>query len=588
MAQYLSAKMADSGDSQMAMTWTEANLAVTAPGQIFELIDAEVMGVKTQIFKNAPAHLGQVFAGARGHGEKTFLVYEGESYSFTQAMDQIDALSNLLVNTYGVKKGDRVAVAMRNYPEWVMSFAAIISVGAVSVSMNSWWVEDEMDFALQDSGAKVLICDQQRFDVAAESCKKFGVKVLVARAEKSLPAGVDKWQDALAPHLAAGLKCPVVEISSDDDATILYTSGTTGRPKGAVSTHRAIISALMGFSSRNSVLTMSGTKLKEVTGPEVPTSFILIVPLFHVTGCVPVMMSCFIAGLKLAIMYKWDAEKALEMIEREKITNFVGVPTQSWDLVNSPAFDKYDTTSLRAVGGGGAPSPTSLVGKVNDKVKNGSPQLGYGMTETNAFGPGITGSDYLAHPTSTGRAVLPMRVEVRDDNLKSLPTGEAGEIWFFGPMLIRGYWNRPEATAETIVDGWLRSGDIGRLDAEGFVYVEDRVKDMILRAGENIYGAEVESAIYDHPAVHEAAVFGVPHERLGEEVGVAILPKDGMALDPQDLWKFLDGKIANFKIPAHVVVMTEPLPRNAAGKFLKRELQQRLAKGELKAAQRAK
>ena len=588
MAQYLSAKMADSGDSQMAMTWTEANLAVTAPGQIFELIDAEVMGVKTQIFKNAPAHLGQVFAGARGHGEKTFLVYEGESYSFTQAMDQIDALSNLLANTYGVKKGDRVAVAMRNYPEWVMSFAAIISVGAVSVSMNSWWVEDEMDFALQDSGAKVLICDQQRFDVAAESCKKFGVKVLVARAEKSLPAGVDKWQDALAPHLAAGLKCPVVEISSDDDATILYTSGTTGRPKGAVSTHRAIISALMGFSSRNSVLTMSGTKLKEVTGPEVPTSFILIVPLFHVTGCVPVMMSCFIAGLKLAIMYKWDAEKALEMIEREKITNFVGVPTQSWDLVNSPAFDKYDTTSLRAVGGGGAPSPTSLVGKVNDKVKNGSPQLGYGMTETNAFGPGITGSDYLAHPTSTGRAVLPMRVEVRDENLKSLPTGEAGEIWFFGPMLIRGYWNRPEATAETIVDGWLRSGDIGRLDAEGFVYVEDRVKDMIIRAGENIYGAEVESVIYDHPAVHEAAVFGVPHERLGEEVGVAILPKDGLALDPQDLWKFLEGKIGAHKIPVHVVVMTEPLPRNAAGKFLKRELQQRLAKGELKAAQRTK
>ena len=586
MAQYLSAKMADTGDSQMAMTWTEANLAVTAPGQIFELIDAEVMGVKTQIFKNAPAHLGQVFAGARGHGEKTFLVYEGESYSFTQAMDQIDALSNLLANTYGVKKGDRVAVAMRNYPEWVMSFAAIISVGAVSVSMNSWWVEDEMDFALQDSGAKVLICDQQRFDVAAESCKKFGVKVLVARAEKSLPAGVDKWQDALAPHLAAGLKCPVVDISSDDDATILYTSGTTGRPKGAVSTHRAIISALMGFSSRNSVLTMSGTKLKEVTGPEVPTSFILIVPLFHVTGCVPVMMSCFIAGLKLAIMYKWDAEKALEMIEREKITNFVGVPTQSWDLVNSPAFDKYDTSSLRAVGGGGAPSPTSLVGKVNDKVKNGSPQLGYGMTETNAFGPGITGSDYLAHPTSTGRAVLPMRVEVRDDNLKSVPTGEAGEIWFFGPMLIRGYWNRPEATAETIVDGWLRSGDIGRLDAEGFVYVEDRVKDMIIRAGENIYGAEVESVIYDYPAVHEAAVFGVPHERLGEEVGVAIFPKDGLALDPQDLWKFLEGKTAAHKIPVHVVVMTEPLPRNAAGKFLKRELQQRLAKGELKAASR--
>ncbi len=572
----------------MSMTFTEANLAVTAPGQIFELIDAEVFGVKMQVFKNAPAHLGQVFAGARGHGDKTFLVYEGETYTFTQAMDQIDALSNLLVNTYGVKKGDRVAVAMRNYPEWVMSFAAIISVGAISVSMNSWWVEDEMDFAIQDSGAKVLICDQQRFDIAAASCTKLGVKVLVVRAEKSLPSGVDKWQDALAPHLAAGLKCPSIDIAPDDDATILYTSGTTGRPKGAVSTHRAIISALMAFSSRNSVLTMSGTKLKDVTGPEIPTSFILIVPLFHVTGCVPVMMSCFIAGLKLAIMYKWDAEKALEMIEREQITNFVGVPTQSWDLVNSPVFDKYDTTSLRAVGGGGAPSPTSLVGKVNDKVKNGSPQLGYGMTETNAFGPAITGSDYLERPSSTGRAVLPMRVEVRDENLKPLPTGEAGEIWFFGPMLIRGYWNRPDATAETIVDGWLRSGDIGRLDAEGFVYVEDRVKDMILRAGENIYGAEVESAIYDHPAVHEAAVFGVPHDRLGEEVGVAILPKTGVSLDPKDLWSFLEGKIAPFKVPEHVIVMREPLPRNAAGKFLKRELQQRLAKGELTAQTRTK
>jgi len=183
---------------------------------------------------------------------------------------------------------------------------------------------------------------------------------------------------------------------------------------------------------------------------------------------------------------------------------------------------------------------------------------------------------------------LPMLVEVRDENLKPVPTGEAGEIWFFGPMLIRGYWNRPDATAETIVDGWLRSGDIGRLDADGFVYVEDRVKDMILRAGENIYGAEVESAIYDHPSVHEAAVFGVPHERLGEEVGVAILPKAGAVLDLQNLWKFLEGKISAHKVPSHVIVMNEPLPRNAAGKFLKRELQQRMSKGELKAETRVK
>jgi long-chain acyl-CoA synthetase len=564
----------------MSMTFVEANTAVTGPGQIFELIDSEVRGVTMKVFKNAPAHLGQVFAGSRGHGDKTFLVYEDEIITFAQAADRIDALASLLVNTYGVKKGDRVAVAMRNFPEWVMSFAAIISVGAVNVSMNSWWTEDEMDFALEDSGATVLICDQQRFDIGAASCVKKNIKVLVVRAEKPLPAGVDKWEEVL----PLGDKHPGADIQPDDDATILYTSGTTGRPKGAVSTHRAIISSIMAFSARNTIFQMSGTKLKDVDGPEVPTSFILIVPLFHVTGCVPVMLSCFVAGLKLAIMYKWDPEKALEMIEREQITNFVGVPTQSWDLVNSPAFEKYDTSSLRAVGGGGAPSPTSLVGKVNDKVKNGNPQLGYGMTETNAFGPAITGSDYLSHPTSTGRATWPMIVEVRDENLKPVPTGQSGEIWFFGPMLIRGYWNRPDATAETIVDGWLRSGDLGRLDADGYVYVEDRVKDMILRAGENVYGAEVESAIYEHPAVHEAAVFGVPHERLGEEVGVAILVNDGMALTPEELWAFLDVKIAKFKIPTQVVIMTEPLPRNAAGKFLKRELQQHVVKGTLKAA----
>jgi long-chain acyl-CoA synthetase len=566
----------------MSMTFIEANTAVTGSGQIFELIDGEVRGVKMKVFKNAPAHLGQVFAGSRGHGDKTFLVYEDEIITFAQAADRIDALASLLVNTYGVKKGDRVAVAMRNFPEWVMSFAAIISVGAVNVSMNSWWTEDEMDFALEDSGATVLICDQQRFDIGAASCVKKNVKVLVVRAEKPLPAGVDKWEEVL----PLGDKHPGADISPDDDATILYTSGTTGRPKGAVSTHRAIISSIMAFSARNTIFQMSGTKLKDVDGPEVPTSFILIVPLFHVTGCVPVMLSCFVAGLKLAIMYKWDPEKALEMIEREQITNFVGVPTQSWDLVNSPAFEKYDTSSLRAVGGGGAPSPTSLVGKVNDKVKNGNPQLGYGMTETNAFGPAITGSDYLSHPTSTGRASWPMMVEVRDENLKPVPTGQSGEIWFFGPMLIRGYWNRPDATAETIVDGWLRSGDLGRLDADGYVYVEDRVKDMILRAGENVYGAEVESAIYEHPAVHEAAVFGVPHERLGEEVGVAILVNDGMTLTPEELWAFLDVKIAKFKIPTQVVIMTDPLPRNAAGKFLKRELQQHVVKGTLKATSR--
>jgi long-chain acyl-CoA synthetase len=395
------------------------------------------------------------------------------------------------------------------------------------------------------------------------------------RAEGDVPAGVGQWEK----DLPLGSAHPGADISPDDDATILYTSGTTGRPKGAVSTHRAIISALMGFSLRLAI-----DNLREGSKPDpnaLPTSFILIVPLFHVTGCIPVMMSCWVAGLKLVIMYKWDAEKALELISREKVTNFVGVPTQSWDLVNHPRFNEFDMSSMRAIGGGGAPAPAALVDKVSKSFTGGGPQLGYGMTETNAFGPGNRGADYITHPTSTGRTCLPMKLEVRDEQLRPLPVGERGEIWFFGPTLIRGYWNRPDATAETIVDGWLRSGDIGRVDEDGFVYVEDRVKDMILRGGENIFCAEVESSIYEHPKVHEVAVFGVPHERLGEEVAVAILPNDGADLTPEEIWTFLDGKIANYKIPAHVIVMKEALPRNAAGKFLKREMQDMFVKGEL-------
>ena len=568
----------------MALSWTQAQEAVLSPGSgtPFELQAATVNGVDMEVFKNCPPNLALVLQNARNFGDTKFIIYEGENWTFAQVMDQVDGLSHLLVNKYGIKKGDRVAVAMRNFPEWIMAFAAIVSIGAINVSFNAWWTEDEMDFALEDCGAKVLIGDQQRIDTAHASCRKMGIKMLCVRPEREVGADVDEW----ASVVVTGLGPIVADISPDDDCTILYTSGTTGRPKGAVSTHRAVLSALMAFSARNAVLKLANDDPEPPADP-FPPSFILIVPLFHVTGCVPVMLSCFMAGLKLVIMYKWDAGKALPIIQDENITNFVGVPTQSWDLVNHPDFEKYDTSSLRAVGGGGAPAPAALVDKVAKSVKKGSPQLGYGMTETNAFGPGNTGKFYTDRPTSTGRAVWPMHVEIRHpDTFATLATGEIGEICMAGPMLIRGYWNRPDATAETIVDGWLRTGDGGYIDEEGFLFIKDRIKDMILRGGENIYCAEVEGAIYEHPAIHEVAIFGVPHERLGEEVGVAIRPKEGMAFTADELWKFLDGKISSFKIPNHVVIMHEELPRNAAGKFLKRQLRDDLEKGLIKAETR--
>jgi long-chain acyl-CoA synthetase len=554
------------------MTLEQAASVLTAPGQPFEIIETEVLGQTSKVWKSCPPNLRAIFAMARQHGDKPFLVYEGERFTFAETMHHADALAHTLVNHYGVKPGDRVAVGMRNYPEWVISFIAITSIGAISVSLNSWWTADELDYALEDSGSTVLICDKERLALCASSLARLTCVPLVVRAaDAPIPTDVDRWENVV----KLGNALPDVVIDPDLDATILYTSGTTGRPKGAVSTHRAVVSALMAFGCRGAADNVRKPPATDV--PSLPPAFILIVPLFHVTGCVPVMLGCILSGAKLVIMYKWDAGKALQIIQDEQITSFVGVPTQSWDLVNHPDFDKFDTSSLRSVGGGGAPAPAAQVELVSQKIKKGGPQLGYGMTETNAYGPGNNGKDYLDHPTSTGKALPIMDVQIRDDDLNPLPTGGRGEIWFRGPMLIRGYWGKPEATDETIIDGWLRTGDIGRFDEEGFLYIEDRAKDMILRGGENIYGAEVEGAIYTHPAIHEAAVFGVPHERLGEEVAVALVLREGATLEPEELRAYLSGKIASFKVPAHVFIRTELLPRNAAGKFLKRQLRDELA-----------
>jgi long-chain acyl-CoA synthetase len=555
----------------MTMSYQEAAAQVTAPGERFETERITVQGVELTAFKNAPPSLRELFATARDRGDQTFLVYEDERWSFADTMTQVDALGAALVERYGVRRGDRVAIGMRNYPEWIVSFAAILSVGAVSVSLNAWWTEDELDYALEDSGATVLIADRERVARSRSSAERLGFRTMVVRGgDPASPEHVDRWEDVVVP----GTPLPTVEIGPDDDATILYTSGTTGRPKGAVSTHRAVIQALMGFGCRTTIDRLLNPPA--AADAAVAPVFILIVPLFHVTGSVPVMLSCFSAGLKLVIMYKWDPERALELIEREQVTNFVGVPTQSWDLLESPRFAEFDTSSLRSIGGGGAPAPPELVKRVASSFAKGGPNIGYGMTETNAYGPGNSGRDYTSHPTSTGRATPILEIDVRDAENRSVPIGARGEIWFKGPNLIRGYWNRPEETAETIVDGWLRTGDIGRIDEDDFVYVEDRAKDMVLRAGENVYCAEVEAAIYEHPAVYEAAVFGIPHERLGEEVAAVVFPRAGHEVTVEQLQAHVAERLAAFKVPSRILLSSGPLPRNPAGKILKRDLRESL------------
>jgi long-chain acyl-CoA synthetase len=550
------------------LSYEEAIAVASAPGQPFEVVEVEHEGVTNRAFKNAPATLRQFFDLARGV-ESTFLVYEDEEWTFADVMAEVDALSYALVHHYGLKKGDRVGIAMRNYPEWVISFAAIISVGLVSVSLNAWWTEDELDYAIRDSGLSLLIGDSERVLRSTTPCERAGARLLGVRLVEGTQYAehVDRWSDVV----VRGPAMPDADVGADDDATILYTSGTTGFPKGAVSTNGAICQAILAFSSGAAI--QSARQSDEVIGSGLPPVFILIVPLFHVTGCVPVMLSCFSWHFKLVMMYKWEPERALQLIERHRVTAFVGVPTQAWDLMESPSFSKYDTSSLSTVGGGGAPAPSTLVERVEHAFPKGRPSLAYGMTETNAYGPGHVGDDYLTHPTATGRVpTIVMDVAIRDDSMRTLPVGESGEIWLKSPTLVRGYWQRPKETAETIVEGWLRTGDVGRVSEEGFLYVEDRAKDMIIRAGENVYSAQVESAIYEHPAVYEAAVFGLPNERLGEEVAAVVMVRDGMSVTPEELQHFLASRLAMYMIPSRIALTSEPLPRNPAGKYLKREM----------------
>ncbi len=548
-----------------AMSWDQAMAVLTGPGAPFEIVERLVDGHPIKQFAELPKSMREAFALARLHGDKPFLVYEDETWSFSRLMARVDEIADALVHHHSIRPGDRVAIAMRNYPEWIVSFAAILSVGGIAVCMNAWWKADELAYGLDDSGAKLLIADIERIEIAKPRIASGGLRAVVVRHDGPLPTGVERLQDIL----RAGAAMPEVDVHSHQDATILYTSGTTGFPKGAVSTHHAMLSALRAFACR----AIAGAMTQPPKEPSpYPPCFILVVPLFHVTGLVPVMLSSFLNGFKLVMMYKWSPERALELIERERVTQFVGVPTMAFDLLESKDFPLRDTSSLASVGGGGAPAPPELVARIDKSFSRARPGLGYGMTETNAYGPQNSGDDYLCKPRSAGRSVPVLEVRAFDEQMNPLPPGEVGELCFRGPNLIRGYWNKPEATAQTIVHGWLKSGDLGRVDEEGFVFVEDRAKDMVLRAGENVFCAEVEAIIYEFPGVHEAAVFGVPHERLGEEVACSVLPKQGRTIDVAALQAFVEARLASFKVPTIVEVVREPLPRNAAGKILKREL----------------
>ncbi|MFD0690216.1 class I adenylate-forming enzyme family protein [Actinomadura fibrosa] len=555
----------------------EVRAAMTAPGQLFEMDEVEIRGVRTRVWKNAPPTLRDVLEISRLHGDAPFLVYEDDRLSFAEHYAEAAAFARLLIGRYGVRKGDRVAIAMRNYPEWSVAFFGAAAAGAVVVPLNAWWSAGELEYGLRDSGAAVLVADRQRAERLAGVLPSLDLAALVVRADGPPPPGTEAFEDVLGDTGdPAAASLPDLALDPEDEATIFYTSGTTGRSKGALGTHRNIttnpVSLAYGMLSAG---VRAGGELEELSRPQRRVT-LLSVPFFHATGCHSVLVSSALQGGTVVLMYKWDVDKALRLIERERVTGFGGVPTMAWQVLTSPDFDKYDTSSLTSVSYGGAPAPPTLVDKIKNRLPQRVPGNGYGLTETSSVTTYNAGVNYLEHPDSVGPPVAVCDVKVVDPAGDELPTGEVGELLIKGPNVIKGYWNKPEATAQAIVDGWFHSGDLARLDADGFVYIVDRAKDMLIRGGENIYCAEVEAALYEHPAVADCGVIGVPHEVLGEEVGAVVRLRPGASATAAELQEFLADRIAAFKIPAHVWFRADELPRNPGGKLLKTRLRAEL------------
>ncbi|MBB5077673.1 class I adenylate-forming enzyme family protein [Nonomuraea endophytica] len=553
----------------MTISHAQVQAQLTGPGQLFETEEIGDTGVRT--WKHAPGQFRALLEMSRFHGEKVFLVYEDEHITFEEHFRRAATLANRLVTDYGVAKGDRVAIAMRNYPEWVVSFSAALAAGAIAVPLNAWWTEQELAYGVQDSGAKVLIADGER----AARLAGTGVPLIVTRGQA--PAGARSFEEVMG-EVAADVTLPAVELAPEDPATIFYTSGTTGKPKGALGSHRNLGQSPMTVAyGLLRAVALAGKDIGAAAGVRRVT--LLTVPLFHVTGCFSALTTTMFTGGGLVLMYKWDAGQALELIEREKVTAMIGVPTNAWQLMSHADFGKRDLSSLTTLGYGGAPAPPKLLERINENMPERSASNGYGMTETTALAVGNGGPDYQAKPDSIGLPSAVVDVRVVDPMGEVLAAGEVGELCVRGPNVIMGYWNKPQATAETFVGGWLHTGDLARIDEEGFVYIVDRAKDMVIRGGENVYCAEVEAALFEHPAVDDAAVIGVPHDELGEEVGAVLRLKPGTATTAEEVRSFLAERIAKFKIPAHFWFRDDELPRNPGGKILKTHLRREVLGG---------
>ena len=557
-------------------TNAEVRATLTGPGGPFEVVTDIVDGVEMKVYAQRLPHLRAVaeIAAVRGDDE-AFLVYGERRIGFGQFFELANSVAAGLADV-GIAHGDRVAVLSANNPEWCLSFWATVNLGGVLVGLNGWWKTDEVLYGLQDSGARVLVADRGRFVRIADQLDLLPDLEAVYLIDADPQEFGDDPRlhrfDELTQHLESGF--PDTPIDEADPAVIFYTSGTTGRPKGAISSHRNMIANLQNTIYNGVAMAMRAPTDGASGGVAPRTTALLTSPLFHVSGCHSSLVVGTLGGLKIVIPEgKFEPEKALRLIQDERVTIWATVPTMVWRVCEYPDRHDFDTQSVTSVAFGGSPSADELQRMVRDTFPNvTSTSNAYGLTESSSVATVINGADALAKPTSVGPPVPVVDIRIVDPAGNEVAAGGTGEVLIRGPIIMPGYWGKPEATAETVIDGWLHTGDIGRVDDEGYLYITDRAKDMIIRGGENIYCVEIEQRLVDHPEIADAAVIGVAHPELGEEVKAVVQVAPDSTVTADEIRAWVAETLANFKVPTYVELTNEKLPRNASGKLLKNVL----------------
>lgn len=560
-------------------TLEEAVDLLTQENSPFAVTEALVNGLSLPVFANAPKCLTELLQqSTEEFSDRELLIFEAERLSYGEFATRVSRFAQVLHKDFGVSKGDRIAIAMRNYPEYVITLLAAASLGAVAVHMNAWWTASELTYGFEDSGARLAVVDDARAERLQDTAPKLGITVIRVRPENSVPHDFDtlmaKYPDA-ASH-------PNVS-DPDDDFSIMYTSGSTGHPKGVILTHRSVITAIWSWLMILPTYETMGHPIpapSDNAGQPLGQSNLVTVPFFHISGTNSCFLLTLAAGGKVVLMPRWDPALAVELIESEQITRFWGVPTMSADILEAAAATGARLSSLNSIDAGGAKRPPSQVGKIAKQFKQASPATGFGMTETNGLGLRLSGKDYIDHPGAAGLLIPPVQaLKIVAEDGSNAEIGAVGELALKSAANMRGYLNKPEQTEDTLREGWMFTGDLAYQDNDGLVYIVGRKKDMIIRGGENIACPEVEGALHQVDGVLEASVFSIPHERLGEAVGAAVYSVESLSLS--QIQTTLEQTLARFKIPEKIWHYPQPLPRGATEKIDKRGIREACLAGSV-------